>query len=144
MTRASRLSLTIAAAGALAGCSDLQGFGGPVPPLVTFQVLVNGDLTPYRPPGVASERSLQVAMVWGDQWQTEPFCILPAESPDAAAVIAAGCRDPFGFVPLLVGATVPVTVGVPARLMAASPLPAARATRRAGSRRTKRHRVRRS
>ena len=109
-------SLGIAALAALAGCGGLQGFGGPVPPLVTFQVQVNGDLGPYRPPGVASERSLQVALVWGDQWQTEPFCILPAESPDAATVIANGCRDPFGFVPLLVGATVPVTIGVPASI----------------------------
>lgn len=116
MTRANRRLFFIAAAGALAGCGGLQGFGGPTPPLVTFQVLVQGDIAPLRPPGVTSERSLQVALVWGDQWQTEPFCILPAENPDAAAAIAAGCRDPFGFVPLLVGATVPVTVGTPASI----------------------------
>jgi hypothetical protein len=106
----------IAAASASSGCGGLQGFGGPTPPLVSFQVLVTGDLGPVRPPGVTSEQSLQVALVWGDQWQTEPFCILPAESTDAAAVIAAGCRDPFSFVPLLVSATVPVTIGVPATL----------------------------
>jgi len=124
VTRASRLTLTIAAAAALAGCGDLKGLGGPVPPLVTFQILVNGDLAPLRPPGVTSEQSLQVALVWGAQWQTEPFCILPAESPDAAAVIAAGCRDPFSFVPALVGANVPVTIGVPTTLSLSS-LPAA-------------------
>jgi hypothetical protein len=119
VTRARAASLAIAALAAvlaITGCGGLQGFGGPTPPLVSFQVLVTGDLGPVRPPGITSEQSLQVAIVWGDQWQTEPFCILPAESPDAAAVIAAGCRDPFGFVPLLVGATVPVTVGVPATL----------------------------
>jgi len=118
VTRANRrlLVIPVAAAAALAGCGDLQGFGGPTPPLVTFQVLVNGDLAPFRPAGVTSEQSLQVALVWGAQWQTEPFCILPAESTDAAAVIAAGCRDPFSFVPALVGASVPVTIGVPTTL----------------------------
>jgi hypothetical protein len=54
--------------------------------------------------------------VWGDQWQTEPFCILPPESDAAAAVIAAGCRDPFGFVPLRVAANAPVTLGQPGSL----------------------------
>ena len=81
------------------GCGKLQGFGGPAPPLVTFNVVFNGDLAPLRPPGDTGERSLQVALVWGAQWLTEPFCILPPEIADAAAVIAAGCRDPFGFVP---------------------------------------------
>jgi hypothetical protein len=121
VTRVSWPRLAIAAA-ALAGCGDLQGFGGPTPPLVSFQVLVNGDLAPLRPPGVTSEQSLQVALVWGDQWQTEPFCILPAQSPDPATaqmiedVKSAGCRDPFGFVPLLVAASLPVTIGVPTTL----------------------------
>jgi hypothetical protein len=108
----SAVALAVAAA-TLAACSDLQGFGGPTPPLVTFNLVVNGDPTQVLPPGVTDVRSLQVALVWGAQWLTEPFCVLPPESDPAAAVIAAGCRDPFGFVPNLVGANVPVTPGVP-------------------------------
>jgi len=104
------------AASVLGGCGDLKGFGGPAPPLVTFQIVVNGDPTPLRPPGIDDVKSLKVALVWGEQWLTEPFCILPPESDDAKAVIAAGCRDPFGFVPQLVAASVPVDVGVPTSL----------------------------
>jgi hypothetical protein len=104
-----------------AGCGNLGGLGGPVPPLVTFQVEANGDLV--RPPGITSERSLQVALVWGAQWWTEPFCILPPESPSVAAVIAAGCRDPFGFVPSLVAASVPVEIGTPSSLSLLNPPP---------------------
>ena len=98
------------------GCNNLQGLGGPVPPLVTFQLEVTGDLGPLRPPGVTSDVSLQVALVWGAQWVTEPFCILAPEPASAAAVIPAGCRDPFGFVPNLVAASVPVTIGTPTSL----------------------------
>jgi hypothetical protein len=99
-------------------CSHLEELGGPTPPLATFQVLASGaattgDLTPLRPAGDNGERALQVALVWGDQWLTEPFCILPPESDAAAAVIAAGCRDPFGFVAARVAQNVPVTLGVP-------------------------------
>ena len=96
------------AALALAACGKLQGFGGPEPPLVTFGVSFTGDLTPLRPAGITSERSLQVAVIWGAQWLTEPFCILPPESPQAAAVISAGCRDTFGFVPNRVDASAPI------------------------------------
>ena len=95
---------------ALGGCGNVQGVGGPVPPLVTFQVEPSGDLTNLRPPGIADDSMLQVALVWGAQWWAEPFCILPPESDAAAAVIAAGCRDPFGFVPAQVGANVPVSL----------------------------------
>jgi hypothetical protein len=105
------------------GCGNLAGLGGPVPPLVTFQVEATGDLGQLRPPGVTSERSPQVALVWGAQWWTEPFCILPPESDSVAAVIAAGCRDPFGFVPTLVGASVPVTIGTPSSLSLFNPPP---------------------
>jgi hypothetical protein len=99
------------------GCGDkLQGFGGPPTPLVTFQVLVSGDLASVRAAGDTSPTTLQVALVWGAQWLTEPFCILPPENPDAAAVIAAGCRDPFGFVPVRVAADVPVEIGTQAPL----------------------------
>jgi hypothetical protein len=94
---------------ALVACGKLQGFGGPEPPLATFTVTFGGELTPLRPPGDTGERSLQVALVWGAQWLTEPFCVLPAESDAAAAVIAAGCRDPFGFVPSRVDTSVPIT-----------------------------------
>jgi hypothetical protein len=117
MKRSNRLVgaawLLLTATGA---CSSLEGFGGPTPPLVSFDVQVDGDVTPLWPPGVTDTRSLQVALVWGAQWQTEPFCILPAESPEAAAVIAAGCRDPFSFVPIRVAASVPVSPGAHASL----------------------------
>jgi hypothetical protein len=78
----------------------LQGFGGPVPPLATYTVQVSGaPSVPLAHP--------QVALVWGMQWLTEPLCILPPENQPAAAVLAAGCRDPFGFVPLRVETNVP-------------------------------------
>ncbi len=93
-------------------CNNLQGLTDNAPPLVTFNFTVSGDTTPFRPAGIDSDRALQVALVWGEQWLTEPFCILPAANPDAAKVIAAGCRDPFGFVASRVGADVPVTLGV--------------------------------
>ena len=96
---------------ALGACGKLQGFGGPVPPLVTFNVSFSGDLTSLRPPGITSDHALKVALVWGAQWLTEPFCILSAESPDAAAVIAAGCRDTFGFVPARVDQSAPLVAG---------------------------------
>ncbi len=98
----------VLAALALASCGKLQGFGGPVPPLVTFNVSFTGDLTPLLPLGVAGTRSLQVGLVWGAQWLTEPFCVLPPASDAAKAVIAAGCRDPFGFVPARVSASAAV------------------------------------
>ena len=93
---------------ALASCGKLQGIGGEAPPLATMQVEAATD------PGAAGEQ-LRVALVWGMQWLPEVLCtgILPPESPDAAAALAAGCRDPFGFVPLRVEANVAVTPGVP-------------------------------
>ena len=100
----------------IAGCGRLQGFGGEAPPLASFNVVFHGDLAPLRPPGVTGERALRVALVWGAQWLTEPMCVLPAESPEAAAVIAAGCRDPFSFVPAVVSVSVPIAIDVPATL----------------------------
>jgi hypothetical protein len=97
-------------AGALAGCGNVQGVGGAVPPLVTFQIEPTGDLTGLLPAGLTGDTSLQVALVWGAQWWTEPFCVEQPESGAVAAVIAAGCRDPFGFVPAQVGGSVPVTL----------------------------------
>ena len=111
---ARNIAVAAAAAGfALPACGNLQGLGGPAVPLATFTFVVDGDTAPVRPAGIDSDRALQVALVWGEQWLTEPFCILPPESDAAAAVIAAGCRDPFGFVAMRVGADVPVTLGAP-------------------------------
>ena len=100
----------------VAACGELKGFDGEAPPLATFQVVFQGDLAPLRPAGVTDVHALRVALVWGAQWLTEPFCVLPAESAEAAAVIDAGCRDPFGFVPAAVSVGVPIAVDVPATL----------------------------
>ncbi len=107
---------------ALCGCSDLQGYGGAAPVLVTFDVTANGDLSTVRSPDDTSAPDLQIALVWGQQWLIEPLCILPPDPapPDTAesvnALIAAGCRDPFGFVPARVAASTPITLGTPAPL----------------------------
>jgi hypothetical protein len=90
----------VVAALALAGCGDVVGFGGTPTPLATIQVATSGD--------VPAGATLRAALVWGAQWLPEPFCILPAESDAAAAVISAGCPDSFGFVPARVGASAPV------------------------------------
>jgi hypothetical protein len=83
------------------GCSKAVGLGGTVTPLEKIQVQTSGD--PARFTAAGDTPSFRVALVWGLQWQPEPFCVLPPESPEAAAVIAAGCPDSFGFVPNLVG-----------------------------------------
>jgi hypothetical protein len=95
----------------LVACDDLKDFGGPVPAYATVNLEVTGD-----PSLVPAGADLQVAMVWGGQWLVEALCILPPENPDAAAVLAAGCRDPFGFVPARVDANVAVDVAVPTPL----------------------------
>lgn len=82
----------------LAACGDLKGFGGDVPPLATIHAQVSGALP----------ADLQLALVWGKQWLVEALCILPPENADAQAVLAAGCRDPFGFIPSRVTAVAPV------------------------------------
>lgn len=102
--------------GGCGGGGGLQGFGGPPTPLVTFPVLVSGDVAAAHPPGDPGTASLRVALVWGAQWLTEAFCIRPADSPEAQAAIDAGCRDPFAFVPARVAADVPVVIGTPASL----------------------------
>jgi len=91
---------------ALAGCGDLSGFGGAVPPLATVRAEVAGDFAAVRLPGKAP--ALRVALVWGAQWLTEPLCIRPPDDASAAAAIAAGCRDPFGFVPARVAVDAPL------------------------------------
>jgi hypothetical protein len=109
------LVLTVSAL-AFTACGKLQDFGGAPPPLFTVDVTFSGDLTPLLPPADPTVHSPQVALVWGAQWLTEPFCILPPETAEAAAVIAAGCRDRFGFVPARVGPSVPAALGAPATL----------------------------
>ena len=99
----------------VAGCGRLQGFAGEAPPLATFDVVFQGDLAPLLPEG-GTVHALRVALVWGAQWLTEPFCVLPAESTGAAQVIEAGCRDTFGFVPNIVSVSVPIEIDVPATL----------------------------
>jgi hypothetical protein len=93
--------------GLVGGCSDLSGFGGAVPPLATVRVEVTGDFASVQVPGPIKP-TLRVALVWGAQWLTEPLCILPPDDAGAAAVIAAGCRDPFGFVPDRVATNAPL------------------------------------
>ncbi len=90
----------------LGACGDLQGFGGAETPLAKVQLVVTGD-----PSVLPADADLHVAMVWGRQWLVEPICILPPETPEAAALIAAGCRDPFGFVAARVDTTVAVDAG---------------------------------
>jgi len=99
------------------GCSKPVGLSGAVSPLQQIHVQTTGDITSLVPTDVATDAAhLHVALVWGLQWQPEPFCFLPPESPEAAAVIAAGCPDNFGFVPNLVGADTPIQPGTTATI----------------------------
>jgi hypothetical protein len=91
----------------LAACGDLSGFGGAVPPLAAIHVNVTGDFASVQAPK-AGDPTLRVALVWGAQWLTEPLCILPPDPASAAPVIAAGCRDSFGFVPDRVATNAPL------------------------------------
>lgn len=101
----------------LLGCGDLDGLDDTPTPLATIRVEVTGDLDSVRPPGTEAETPrMRVALVWGDQWQPEPFCFLPADSPEAQAVIDEGCPDNLGFVPERVAANVAVEIGVPSDL----------------------------
>lgn len=75
---------------------------------VTFNVALSGDFASLRPAGDTSDPSLQVALVWGAQWSTDPLCVLPPESDAVTRVIAAGCRDPFSFVPAAVATSAPI------------------------------------
>ncbi len=88
----------------LAGCDSLEGFGAAPDPLAAIAVRAVGDVD-------SQAGELRVALVWGSQWLPEPFCFLPPESPEAAAVIAAGCRDILGFTPARVAQSVAVTPG---------------------------------
>jgi len=90
-----------------AGCGNLSGFGGSVPPLLTVHVQATGDFASVQVSGAAGPR-LQAALVWGAQWLTEPLCILPPASPEVSALTTAGCRDTFGFVPDRVAVDAPL------------------------------------
>ena len=96
-----------ALAASLAGCGNVSGFGGSVPPLATVRVQTAGDFASVQVPGSGAP-ALRVALVWGAQRLPEPLCILPNSDPKIQAVIAAGCRDPFGFVPDRVAANAPL------------------------------------
>lgn len=104
--RNSPLALAIIAIAA-AGCDDLQGFTGEPPPLATIRAQLTGDFADVAVPGDPPP-TLRGALVWGAQWLTEPLCIVPIADADAAAVVAAGCRDPFGFVPARIAAEAPL------------------------------------
>ena len=92
----------------LTACGDLQGFGGTVPPLAKITTEVVG--------AVPEGADLQIALVWGKQWLVEALCVLPPENDAATAALVAGCRDPFGFVPARVAASVAATPGAPVEL----------------------------
>lgn len=102
----SRAALATAAL-ALAGCGNLSGFGGSVPPLATVHVQVTGDFASVQVPGPGAPK-LAAALVWGAQWQTEPLCALPTSDAQVQALLAAGCRDTFGFVPDRVAVNAPL------------------------------------
>jgi hypothetical protein len=90
-----------------AGCGNLSGLGGNAPPLATVHVQVTGDFASVQVPGPTAPK-LQAALVWGTQWLTEPLCVRPTSDTSVQALLAAGCRDPFGFVPDRVAANAPV------------------------------------
>ena len=118
------LVMAVLAGVGFAGCGKLVGLHTPATPLAQIHFLVTG--VPSVPGGDAGEPDaslvsgadageqdgsaeqadvgtqvphLRVALVWGAQVLPEPFCVLPPESPAAAAVIQAGCPDIFRFVP---------------------------------------------
>ncbi len=102
---------------ALVGCGKLKALDDTVTPLASVRVAVSGDAAALAPAGTTEPaQRLRVALVWGAQWQPEPFCFLPAESDGARRVIEAGCRDLFGFVPLRVAVDAPLGEGGQATL----------------------------
>ncbi len=107
----------------LAACGDLSNFSGTAPPLATITVTSTGDFDAVHLPDTG-DADLRVALVWGEQWLPEPLCFLPPESPEVAAVVAAGCRNPLAFTPTRVTAEAPFVPGEPAALSLSS-LPAA-------------------
>jgi hypothetical protein len=98
----------------LAACGDLEGYGGPTAPLVSFAIDVTGDFEAVRtdPEPVR----LRLALVWGEQRLPEALCFTAAETTEVAAVAAAGCRDPLGFAPARVAANTELVLGTAAHL----------------------------
>ena len=65
------------------GLREPAGAGRPLDAAGDVQLRGERRLASVRPPGIDSERALQVALVWGEQWLTEPFC-LPTQHRDPA------------------------------------------------------------
>ena len=102
---------------AFSGCVKQAGLDTPVKPLEQIHFQVTGDIASVQRADTKGQTpQLHVAMVWGAQAWPEPFCFLPPESKEAAAVIAAGCPDSFRFVPERAGADVEVQPNVPATI----------------------------
>ncbi len=115
LIRAAMAAVIGASIAAVAGCGNVSGFGGSAPPLATVHVQVTGDFESVRVPGSAAPE-LRAALLWGAQWLTEPLCVLPPGDTSVAALIAAGCRDTFGFVPDRVAANAPLAADGTAEL----------------------------
>ncbi|MGE0402538.1 MAG: hypothetical protein AB7T06_37900 [Kofleriaceae bacterium] len=107
----------------VAGCGDLENFGGTASPLATITIETTGDFEAVHLADTG-EADLHVGVVWGEQWFPEPMCFLPPESPEVAAVLALGCRNPLSFSPARVTDVAPLVPGQPVQL-ALSDLPAA-------------------
>lgn len=107
----------------LGACGDLESFSGTATPLATITVTATGDLGAVQLPG-ADDPDLHVALAWGEQWFPEAMCFLPPESPEVAAVLAEGCRNPLSFTPSRVTADAPLVPNEPVTL-ALTDLPAA-------------------
>jgi hypothetical protein len=99
----------------VAGCGDLVGFGGATPPFTTVHVETTGDLDAVRVMNATNE-DLRVGLAWATAWLPEALCFLPPESPEVAAVVAAGCRNPLSFTPDRVASSVPIAPNTPVDL----------------------------
>jgi hypothetical protein len=106
------LALALAA---LPACDSLIGFDGEPPPLARVQAQITGDFAAVRVED-ADAAALRVALVWGAQWLPEATCFAPAASPELAAAIEAGCRNPLAFTPARAAASVPAAPGEPLEL----------------------------
>ncbi len=102
-------------AATLAGCGNLEGFAGEASPLATITITTSGDFASVQDPKLDNP-DLRVALVWGKQWLPEAMCILPPESAEVAAVVAAGCRNPLSFTPAFVAADAVLVPNEPVEL----------------------------
>jgi hypothetical protein len=117
------LTLAVVAGLAFAGCGKLVGLNTPVTPLAQIQVQVADDIAS----GLGADAGVQtpnlrVGLVWGAQWQAEPFCLWPPAdvmtpgSSGVQTVVAAGCPDSFRFVPDRDDADIAITPGASATI----------------------------